>query len=236
MMVPEDVLHRATIIYKNYDNFPREVFQMLGIRSDQVVLFNEMGWVSAHIVYTLVPAPHISFFGKPMKDLSYKLKRAANVSDTIEPTGFYLMNRKTNRCFTKEAMTEILNYLKLNYKEYTWEIYQDSIRDVKNLIILWNNVKFAFTPTGSNLMGVLFIQKDSVVVCALCNFRDLAFTNIAITFGARFIMFSNPSPHFSRKKYMNLNINCSKEMIDIGMFAVKYKKWPKQIDNKQKHV
>lgn len=229
MLLPEDVLYRAKFVHRGRGNYTTETLQMLGIRLDQIVYFPEDVWIFGHIVYSLVPAPHVNFFGKPLKDLSKKLKKAVNVNDTVQPTGFYVMNRKGDRSFTEETVTEIINFLKLNYKEYTWQIYNDDIQTVRDLIILWNNVKFAFAPTGSNLMGIIFIQKDSVVICALCDLRDFAFAKSALTFGARFLMFLNPNSSHFFQKYMNLDMNVSKEVIRIGMYAVKYNKWPAKI-------
>ena len=70
------------------------------------------------------------------------------------------------------------------------------------------------------------MQKNSVVISVQAELRDFAFTNLALIFEVRFLMFSNPgSTHFTKKNYIDLDMDIAKKAARIGMKAAENGTW-----------
>jgi hypothetical protein len=83
------------------------------------------------------------------------------VNESIRADKYTLMNRHSDE-FVK------------------WEIIED-YHTMRETVILNNSIKFYFAPAGSNLIKILFMQKDTVVISAQCDFNDYVMQSIAIT-------------------------------------------------------
>ena len=227
MMLPEDILNRAKVLVRSENGFSGDTLKLLGIRNDQILKVSNGSWIYANVVYSMNPAPHIHNFGLPMRKLADKLKAALKLDNSTQPDGYYIMNRYSRQRMLKDDdIKELLKYLRKG-SLIEWKIYNDDANTIKEYANVWNDVKFAFAPTGSNLVGIMFIHKNSVLVIAQCNLRDTAFINLALTFEAKVVSFSNAnSVHFDEKNYIELDMNLAKRCAKLGLYAVNHGKWP----------
>ena len=225
MLLPEDILLRAMICVHSSRNFIFETLHALGVSNTSIVVLKDNDYCIARVAYVTIPYPYINHFGLPMKILSMRLKKSFGV-DRTEPTEYVFMNRNSiARRIYASTMNTLYSYFKNNYDEYHWSFYDDNPNTVKGMAVLWSTIKFLFAPTGSNLVGIIFMNKDSVVVDAQSDMNDKSFQGMALSLNVFVLSFCSPGSRHLGTGF-TVEIEKAKKMIKVGLFVAKFKKWP----------
>ena len=105
-------------------------------------------------------------------------------------------------------------------------MYLDDSKNIKEFIRIFSSAQYIFAPTGSALIGIMFMQKNSVMLIAEAECHDLVFKGLSLTFGVFYLSFSTPNAqHF-------INIDFPVRLDDvirlsyISIYALKYHCWP----------
>ena len=118
------------------------------------------------------------------------------------------------------------DYIKTNYPQINWKIYNDQYTSIENFCKLFASLKYLFSPTGSAFIGMLFMKKDSIIVSAEAECRDLVFKGISLTFGIFYLTFSSPNcSHFSNEN-MKINKEDLKRITHVSFYVLENKMWP----------
>ena len=226
MLVPDVIINRAKITIPKYYTYIPEIFEALDIRNESLIYLKEGEAVYGYIVYNLIPLPHVHMFGEPMLILAKKLKKKWNLEYYYTDNQYTISNRfRVPRKIPPETVYILYRKCKFNYPEYFWFLYEDDAPTVQKAAIVYASSKFLFAPTGSNLMGLIYMRKNSVVVDAESNVHDDVFHLIALTFKIRLISFCVPHTlHF--KTALEVNLTVALRLIKVGLYAAENNKWP----------
>ena len=228
MLLPEDVIRRAKIIVQSTLPFQIDTLTAFGISKEQIISQESPHWVYARIAYVLVPFPFLNFVGESAYLLSDKLKKFYQVQEDEKADICYAMNRPIakTRHIPDDIFQQIVSYFKTEYKNYKWEIFMNNAITMNRIVKIYSKAFFIFTPTGSGLIGIMFMKKHSAILCAEGDYLDCLFRGLASTFEVFYLVYRVPKgKHFETDPF-NVNISDVKRLAKVAMFAAENGKWP----------
>ena len=229
MLLPADVLHRAKILIRHDIQFMHESLEYLGIDKENIVMILNEDWCFAHHAYCLYPSPHISMFGEPMLKLRKILLKRLGLENVV-PSIAYVANRKRFRRFSENFMMAAFDYFKRYYGKYNWQLNDDKYTTIIDIAKMWTSALFVFAPTGSNLIGSLFMHKGGVLLVANADANDHAFQYISATFEIFFLAFSCIGSYHWEEEPLKIDISILRRLAPIAFFALEEQAWKSDVD------
>ncbi|EAY06915.1 hypothetical protein TVAG_057090 [Trichomonas vaginalis G3] len=227
MMFPDEVIATSSIILGNTKPYVYETLYALGMKDSQFITIDQGDWIFAHKLYVVAdPGPHVTHMGAALTKLSSKLLKAFNIKEKV-PTKYVLTNRKSSYRRTIPNLAEIYYNIKKTYPQYDWIIIPDNFPTVKETARVWSDIKVLFTPTGSNLVRILFMMPGAVICDVQANYNDYAMEAIAICRHIKILVFAVPyTDHFTEK--LDVSVEESMRMMKVVMYCAEHGDWPEK--------
>ena len=201
LQLNEEIRKNVPIIVSAQCERVLELYEILGYNpNNTIILSSRDNWIHVNHLYTIYGEQQVNvFFGIAY----FKLKRILHEKlrlDQQKPTMYLLYNRE------KGVSRHFINFQMLCYQikridinlNDKWEITSEIPFETKKAAIFWNNVKFVFMPTGSNVANCIFMQSCSVVCIQMMEWNDTP--AIAACFSSNitvFISLTSKCYHFS---------------------------------------
>ena len=217
---PEDIFHRAKIIVQSTQHFQMETLQVFGLSKSQLISQTNPHWIHAKIAYVLVPYPFLNFIVKSAISLAAKLKNFYKLT--------IVMNRAHSqiRKIPENNFHEILHFFQTKYNLYQWEVYLNNAVTIYKFILIHSSALFIFTPTGSGLTGLIFMHKNTVVLCAEADHIDNLFRGSAATFNIFYLVYRVPKGNHYTSDPLFLPIDQIERLSKTAFYALENHKWP----------
>ena len=194
MMIPDEIVNESMILILHKYDFVDETFKAFGWEN-KILNPPPDDWYFVHRLYVAYdPMPHVGHRGVALTEFSRRIKEAYGVNESVRAYRYTLMNRRWNSRRTVTNFNEFVDLVKKTYTNISWEIIED-FHTMRDTVILYNSIKFHFTPTGSNLIRIFFMQKDTVVLSAQCDFNDFVMQSIAISAKVHMFLVANNCDH-----------------------------------------
>ena len=142
------------------------------------------------------------------------------------------MNRKPNsfRHIANSTFSNIVNFFLSTYPNYNWKVYFDNASTIKNFALIYASSKFIFAPTGSGMIGIIFMKPYSFILSAEANSHDIVFRALSINFQIFYLTYSSPNNKQFSYKPFRIKIHPIKRLCNIAFYVIKYKCWPNSKD------
>ena len=164
---------------------------------------------------------------KPLDHFKEICDKAFNLKK-IESNQYVLINRERGaRRFRN--MNSILEHCKKSFPEYKWIELKDFYKTINETAKIWASIKFAFMPTGSNVVKMYFMHPGTAICVGEAETVDNSQMRSASAIGifSRWFyvegMIHDYIPSFDG---WNVNIPFAIENIKYALYAAKYQKWP----------
>ena len=230
-LIPEEVRKTSLLINNGLPGVAEETLCALGFKKSQFVYMKTKQWVFVHNLHTVInPRPYFKHFAQCSVNLSRTLREYYG-TDKIVPSKYVFVNRekKYNRHIVN--FEELFNEAKKRYGEYNWEIIPDFIPTVNETAKIWAPVKVVFHATGSNLVKMYFMSKDTGMCIVSADIIDDSPAKDAAGLGIYSMWFcAKGMIHFEDKKNVKkghaVDVETAMRCLKITLYAVKYNKWP----------
>jgi hypothetical protein len=151
--------------------------------------------------------------------------KAVYCPNQTEPTHYYLINRAPMYRRTIGNFKEIVEFIKNEYPQYNWETF-DEHTSLREQAIVYNQAKFLFSPTGSNLARIFFMQKGALVLSDQVSFNDYMMESLAICLQVRIIAFSSSTINTFDVRSHNIDIPFLNRMFNFSLYTLKNGHFP----------
>ena len=226
--IPDGILNNVFIICQCIKKVSLELFKAFGIEESRVIFLPKDCWASCNTLYIIdEPSPSLTYYGidslhfKEICDKAFNLKK-------IESNQYVLINRERGaRRFRN--MNSILEHCKKSFPEYKWIELKDFYKTINETAKIWASIKFAFMPTGSNVVKMYFMHPGTAICVGEAETVDNSQMRSASAIGifSRWFyvegMIHDYIPSFDG---WNVNIPFAIENIKYALYAAKYQKWP----------
>ena len=224
-LFPNDIIQKSYIIVSRYTAAPIETIFAFGVDKKQLLILKRKQWIFAKNCYTTLPQPHLKHFGKMMRTVSFHLRKYYNV-DQIEPTKYFISNRKPGEHRYIGNMNEVVFELQNAYKGmYEIEYLQDP-NHISEIAKTWASAKLILVVTGSTCIKSIFMKEKTVILIALGELMDNCQPLIAATHDVFSLTFYVENMiHYSREP-STIKIPLAIRVFGIGAYCANHGRWP----------
>ena len=190
-IIPEEMLEDSKVLVNDDSPYVVETLKIFGLE-DCIVLIPEDSWFYVHNLYVAYdPMPHVSHLGPCLVKFTKKFKKYYKIDPYAEANQYCLMNRYPEVRRSIKDFESFEELVRKTFPNIEWNTLYDfyTIKDAANI---YNTIKFLFAPTGSNLIHILFMQPDTVVVSAQCDYNDYTMESLAVASMVHMFVFASP--------------------------------------------
>ncbi|EAY10490.1 hypothetical protein TVAG_484010 [Trichomonas vaginalis G3] len=228
IMLPQEVFDNAYLVISGHPTWCLDSLKLLGFNTSHTIILPKFSdYIFAKELHTFVGnRSFLCHLGQSLINLSNLFKQKANLEEK-PPYRYVFLNRpaKGNRHISN--FKEIVNTAKETFPEINWEVWPDKFNTMLQAIRSWNQVKFIFTPTGSNLDNAIFMQPKSAVCTPFADWYDYPVVSICQIFELYHIVFyANGWDHFGDCT-AQLDVNKCMNMIARGLYVLSHHNWPR---------
>ena len=223
---PQELLARSKIMFGAVPAI-LEVLQFFNISKDQLISIEPYECIYCNIIHTLTPIAFLDYYA----DIGLKLKalffKKFNLG-IYSPHLFCFINRPNGTFRHIPNFQEIMNYTAKHYTNVTFVERRDTYSTIKENAVMFAQIKFLFSPTGSNLIKTYFMHNDTVIVSVGTGDFFYKYDNSVIinciTTRIFFLQFRTKLKHSSPGT--NISVEQSFKYIQIGLYCAFNGHWP----------
>ena len=175
LQLDEELRNNVPLIISAQCERALEMYEILGYdRNKAVVLSNRDNWIHVNHLYTILGDSQVNaFFGVAFVNLRQVLHEKLNL-DKKKPSMYLLYNREKGvpRHFINIRLLYIRAQKMSNELKDNLIMTSEIPRETSKAAAFWNNVKFVFMPTGSNVANCIFMQNCSVICIHMMDWND----------------------------------------------------------------
>lgn len=216
MVIPVEVRMSSHIIACQNRKLAKETLMILGFTEEQIIYIKSREMVFGYQVHTVInPTTHLAHWSTALVNLSELLRKRLNLSSN-PPTKYVLMNRNLGMTRHIKNFADFVNEVKNQLPQYPWEIFPDPFPSVAESAHQWNNVRVIFSPTGSNIVNMIFMRAGSAICVAMGDkvpWPELAHAHIKSIHISGFSIIG--------MKHFNQQSNPASIQIEAGIVALK---------------
>ena len=226
-LLPEKVLNESLILISAYPSFAMETLEILGFNTNHTVLLPHFAdYIYCKEVHTIAgEQPFLCHFGLPLLNLSKRFRKALNLSNSI-PTKYAMFNRPKEKFRRISNFDEVVDNVKQTFFEKQWEVWPSTFKSIRLAAKNWNEAKFVFSPTGSNIDNAIFMQKGSALCTPCADWYDFAVVGVSQVIGLWHVIYAVDNwSHFGDCSDP-IDIEMTIDMIGRAIYACENQKWP----------
>ena len=222
LQMPDYILNKSVIllqfpimnsfIYTDLLGYPREKF-----------IYYPDQYIYAKNLYMITPIEDRSgqqIYGFPL--LRKKLREKLEVN-SIKAEKYVLSNREGNRNLWN--FKEVASAIKIAFPNIQWEVISIPYNDVKQCSKLVASFKVWFSPGGSNLNNMIYMQKNTGLCIAMADLVDLPNYAAAYMCDIWAIGFNNDFHHIDYRGGA-CSIEMATKAMDKLLYAMEHGQWP----------
>ena len=174
LLFPISILKKSKILQTFLPSI-KEIISFFGISSEQIIPISENECIYCNIIHTITPKAFLDFYA----DLGLKLKNIFFEKFQLKSLTAKLY------CFSNRPVTayrhitnfdDIFNVVQNSFSNISFIKINDSFPTIKENAVLFAQIKFLFSATGSNLIKTYFMQNELLLVLE----QKISFTNMII--------------------------------------------------------